>query len=152
MKRLLLPAYLLCLALLMGGNALYTYLATPQIFRSFERALAGEIVASMMQGYFTWNVVLWVLAAVLGLTTLARRRRGWDLILLGAGLVSSLAVILWLYPAALEVRAKVPSFAAEAPVDAARAIFRRMHGVSMGLNLLEFLSSSALLVRFARCR
>ncbi len=81
MKRFLVSLYLLSLALLTGGNVLYTYLATPAVFRTFERALAGEVVASMMPGYFGWNLALWIVAVVLASTALLvlfSRRSGTD--------------------------------------------------------------------------
>lgn len=160
MRALIPPAYLLCLALLTGGNALYTFLATPAVFRAFERALAGDIVASMMPSYFAWNLALWGIVFASGCLLLLERREGparrafWGrrltLLLLAAGLASALAVELWLYPDILEVRGQVPSFAADAPVGEARALFRRLHGVSMGLNLVQLACSATLVVLFAR--
>lgn len=151
MNLLLRCAFLLSLALLLGGNALFTFLATPAVFRAFERHLAGEVVAAMMPGYFTWNLVLWILAAALNLAEPTPGKRARDLALLGVGLAAALAVMVWLYPTILEVRAQVASFAAEAPITAARAHFRRLHGVSLALNLVQLLAAAVLLFRFA-CR
>lgn len=147
--------YLLALALLVGGNALYTFLATPAVFRAFDRALAGDVVSAMMPGYYAWNMVLWSAVFILGGLFWFKRGRGeggavgrLELALLVAGLASVLVVGLWLYPYMLEVRAQVPSFAAEAPVGPARALFRRLHGVSMGLNMVQLIASGGLLALF----
>jgi hypothetical protein len=142
--------YLLTLSLLIGGNVLYTYLATPAVFRAFERALAGEVVAAMMPGYFGWNLVLWIAAALLGVASLESRFRGVKFVLLGIGLAAALAVSIWLYPNILGVRSQVASFAADAPMTAARLQFRRLHAVSMVLNLVQLLASAALMVLTAR--
>ena len=147
--------YLLALALLAGGNALYTFLATPAVFRNFDRALAGDVVSAMMPGYFTWNTVFWSAVLVLGgVFRLRRAPTAWgaaghmELVLLVVGLACALAVQLWLYPSMLEVRAQVPSFAADATVGPARAMFRRLHGLSMGLNLVQLIASGGLLLLF----
>jgi hypothetical protein len=147
--RRLQPLYPLVLALLIGGNVLYTFLATPVIFARFERDLAGRVVAAMMPYYFAWGLVLFGLAALLFVVTVPERG-GRDfrisLTLLGLGLAGALLVALWLYPAMVEVRAQVESFAADAPVTEPRAAFRRLHGLSSALNLLLLGSSTALLL------
>jgi hypothetical protein len=156
MRKLLPASYLLALALLFGGNALYTFLATPAVFKAFDRALAGDVVSAMMPGYFGWSLVLWGVALAVGCLLLLKSgsERGrvaayTTLALLAAGAVSAAAVMLWLYPAMLEVRAQVPSFAADAPIGPARAAFRKLHGISMALNLLQFIASGVLVGVFA---
>ncbi len=147
--RRLYPLYPLVLALLVGGNVLYTFLATPAVFAHFERHLAGEIVAAMMPYYFRYGLALAATAAaIFALSASARGGRAFKVsaALLAITLATALAVVLWLYPAMVEVRAQVPSFAADAPVTAARAAFRRLHGVSAALNLVLLASGTALLL------
>ena len=147
--RRLYPAYPLVLALLVGGNVLYTFLATPAVFAHFERDVAGAVVAAMMPYYFRYGLALAAAAAALfALSASARGGRAFKVsaALLGITLVTSLAVVFWLYPAMLEVRAQVPSFAADAPVTAARQAFRRLHGVSSALNLVLLAAPTALLL------
>jgi Na+/pantothenate symporter len=147
--RRLYPLYPLTLALLVGGNVLYTFLATPVIFARFERALAGEVVAAMMPFYFRYQLALALLAALLFVLAAAGRAGApfrASAALLAIAVATGLAVDLWLYPAMVEVRAQVGSFAADAPVTAARAAFRRLHGVSSALNLLLLAAGTALLL------
>jgi hypothetical protein len=147
--RRLYPIYPLVLALLVGGNALYTFLATPAVFAHFERDLAGSIVAAMMPYYFRYGAVLAVLAAaIFAVAADGRGGRAFkaSAALLAVSVVTALAVAFWLYPAMLEVRGQVTSFAADAPMTAARAAFRRLHGVSSGLNLLLLGATTALLL------
>lgn len=137
--RRLYPLYPLVLALLVGGNFFYTFLATPALFHAFERDLAARVVAVMMPYYFGYGLALFVLAnVILVLTASERRGRGFQIsaALLGIGAFTAGAVTLWLYPAMVAVRAQVPSFAADAPVTPARATFRQLHGISSALNLL----------------
>lgn len=147
--RRLYPLYPLVLALLVGGNVLYTFLATPAVFAHFERDLAGSVVAAMMPSYFRYGAALAVLAAALfALSAGAREGRAFkaSAVLLAASVATALAVAFWLYPAMLEVRGQVASFAADAPMTAPRAAFRRLHGVSSALNLLLLGTTTALLL------
>jgi apolipoprotein N-acyltransferase len=147
--RRLQPLYPLVLALLVGGNVLYTFLATPVVFAQFERDLAGRVVAAMMPYYFGYGLALFLAANALFWLT-AARRGGRDFkvsaSLLAIGLVAAVAVALWLYPAMLQVRAQVASFAADAPLTGPRLAFRRLHGLSSALNLLLLGLGTALLL------
>jgi hypothetical protein len=137
--RRLYPIYPLVLALLVGGNFFYTFVATPAVFHAFERDLAARVVAAMMPYYFGYGLVLFVLANVIFvLAAPVREGRGFKIsaALLGIGAFAAAAVVVWLYPAMVAVRAQVASFAADAPVTPARAAFRQLHGISSALNLL----------------
>lgn len=57
--------YTLTLALWTGGMALFTFIVTPTIFRSFDRGQAGEIVGRLFPGYFLSLLVLSAMALVL---------------------------------------------------------------------------------------
>jgi hypothetical protein len=147
--RRLYPLYSLVLALLVGGNVLYTFLATPVVFAHFERDLAGRVVAAMMPYYFRYDLALVLVAAVLFRVSAERRGdRAWwgSVALLSTGAVVALAVAYWLHPAMLEVREQVASFATDAPVSDARLAFRRLHGLSSALNLLLLGVGTALLL------
>lgn len=147
--RRLYPLYLLVLGLLVGGNVLYTFLATPAVFAHFERDLAGRVVAAMMPYYFRYDLALVVAAAILFWLAADRRAaRSFvaSVALLAASLATAFAVVFWLHPVMTEVRAQVPSFAADAPVTEARLAFRRLHGVSSALNLVLLATGTALLL------
>jgi len=140
--------YTLTLALLVGGNVLYTFLATPVIFARFERDLAGRVVAAMMPYYFRYDLVLVLVAVALFALAVPRRAPAYraSAALLGVTVVTAVAVVFWLYPAMLEVRGQVASFAADAPMTPARQAFRRLHGISSVLNLLLLAVGTALLL------
>jgi hypothetical protein len=149
--RRLYPLYPIVLALLVGGNVLFTFLATPVIFAHFERDLAGSVVAAMMPYYFRYDLGLTLIAAFLFAAAAgARTSRSFQASagLLGVAVAISVAIVVWLHPAMVEVRAQVPSFAVDAPVTEARAAFRRLHGVSSALNLL-LLGAGAVLLGLA---
>jgi hypothetical protein len=151
--RRLYPLYPLALALLVGGNVLYTFLATPAVFAHFERDLAGRVVAAMMPYYFRYEGALVLVAAAIFAAAAARGGRAFKVsaALLGAAAITALAVVFWLYPAMVEVRAQVASFAADAPVTEARLAFRRLHGISSALNLIVLAAGTALLLLAPRC-
>jgi len=147
--RRLYPLYPLVLALLVGGNVLFTFLATPAIFAHFERHLAGEVVAAMMPWYFRYDLALLLVAAALYAAAAAGRgERSFraSVALLAIAVVTALGVLFWLHPAMVAVRAQVPSFAADAPLTEARIAFRRLHGVSSALNILLLSAGTALLL------
>jgi len=140
--------YALSLALWTGGAALFTFLVTPVIFRSFSRDLAGEVVGKLFPLYFPCVLALSAAALVTFLAA-TRDRAGagarLSLALLVAALAVNSYVSLKLYPDAVAVKRLVSSFEREAPDSPARRQFARLHGLSMALNLLV-VADGALLV------
>jgi len=138
---------LLVLALWVGGGALYTFVLTPAIFAAYPRNTAGEIVGTLMPHYFR---VQFAAAAVVALLLIAlwrawpgRRRALCLALVLGALAVQGF--VQWrLYPQILEVKSRVASFES-APDAPERRRFRRLHGVSMVLNLLVLADGTVLL-------
>jgi uncharacterized membrane protein len=59
-----LSLYNLILSLWVGGIAIFTFIVTPAIFRSFGRDEAGAIVGKLFPGYFTYVLVLTLLAFI----------------------------------------------------------------------------------------
>ena len=140
--------YTLSLALWTGGMALFTFVVTPSIFRSFGRDQAGEIVGKLFPGYFTYLLALSALALVLffllGAEQAARPYR-ISLALLVVGVIINAYVLLSLHPRTVEVKQQVASFERAAPDSPARKEFRKLHAVSAGLNLFLLLDGAALL-------
>ncbi|NTW65040.1 MAG: DUF4149 domain-containing protein, partial [Nitrospirae bacterium] len=54
MKSILFSLETLTRALWTGGMALFTFIVTPAIFRSYGRDQAGEIVGRLFPGYFLY--------------------------------------------------------------------------------------------------
>jgi len=140
--------YNVSLALWTGGMALFTFVVTPSIFRSFGRDQAGEIVGKLFPGYFTYLLALSALALVLffllGAEQAARPYR-ISLALLVVGVIINAYVLLSLHPRTVEVKQQVASFERAAPDSPARKEFRKLHAVSAGLNLFLLLDGAALL-------
>lgn len=56
--------YRLALALWVGGMSLFTFVVTPVIFQSRERAAAGEIVGAIFPYYFRYCLAMTGIALV----------------------------------------------------------------------------------------
>lgn len=141
--------YNLVLALWVGGIAIFTFIVTPAIFRSYGRDQAGEIVGKLFPGYFLYTLVLTVLALVLFFfvardSTLPAYRPSLALIV--AGIAITLFVAFWVHPTTVGVKRSVASFERESPDSPARKQFRRLHALSASLNLLLLVDGVMLLL------
>jgi len=141
--------YNLLLALWVGGMALFTFIVTPVIFKSYARDVAGEIVGRLFPGYFLYNLVLAALVLVLFFivandqSKLAYRL---SLAFVVTALLINLFIVFKLHPDAVRIKQQVTSFERESPDSAARKQFRRLHGVSAVLNLVLLAEGIALLI------
>lgn len=141
--------YRLTLSLWVGGNAIFTFLVTPILFRSLGRDEAGRIVGLYFPAYFTYNFVL-AAVALAGFFLLAAR--GWRvahwacLALLVLGVASAGFVRFGYYPRAQAVKARIASFETVPATDPLRREFSRLHGASMALNLFLLADGAALLL------
>ncbi len=141
--------YTVTLALWTGGMAMFTFIVTPAIFRSYERDQAGEIVGRLFPGYFLSLLVLSALALVLffllGADQATRSFRA-SLFLLVVAIIINAYVLFLLHPRTVEVKQQVASFERAAPDSPARREFRKLHAVSAVLNLAVLVDGIALLV------
>jgi hypothetical protein len=130
--------YNLFLSLWAGGIAIFTFIITPAIFRSFGRDEAGAIVGKLFPGYFTYVLVLTVLAFIVffpatgGVSNSPSRL---SFFLLIAALVINTYVSFKLHPDAIKVKQEITSFERESPDSPNRKRFTRLHAVSAVLNL-----------------
>lgn len=141
--------YTLILALWTGGMAIFTFVTTPAIFRSYSRDTAGEIVGRLFPGYFTYTLVLSALALIVFFLLKADqtgRAFHWSLTLLVLALLANAYVSFKLHPDAVRIKQQVASFEREAADSPARKEFRRLHGISAILNLAVLADGIALLV------
>jgi hypothetical protein len=141
--------YNLILALWVGGIAVFTFIITPTIFRSFSRDLAGEIVGKVFPGYFLYNLVvaafaliMFFLLAVDQTSTAARLSR----FLATIALFINAYIVFKLHPDTVRVKQQIISFERELPDSPARKQFSRLHAVSASLNLLLLADGIALLM------
>jgi hypothetical protein len=141
--------YNLILALWVGGMAIFTFVVTPAIFKSYGRDMASQIVGKLFPGYFLYTLVLAALAFILFFTVAgdqARPPARISFLLLIIAVVISASVAFKLYPDAVKLKQQVTSFEREAPDSPARKRFARLHAASMSLNLLLFADSVVLLL------
>jgi hypothetical protein len=153
MKITWLSLYHLVLALWTGGIALFTFVITPVIFKTFPRDLAGDVVGRLFPGYFLYTLILTVAAIVLFLIAvgIAPGRRLSLSLLIGAVMIS-LFVVFWVHPAAVAAKKNIASFERESPDSAARKRFSRLHALSSSLNLLLLVDGIALFLLASRLK
>lgn len=131
--------YNLTLALWVGGIAIFTFLVTPVIFKSYKRDTAGGIVGKLLPRYFWYNLILAAAALTLFFpaaevrTACASRL---SLVLLSAAFIINVFIVFKLHPEAVKTKQAVTSFERESPDSPARKRFTRLHGVSAVLNLV----------------
>ena len=134
MKTLASALYRLALALWTGGAALFTFVLTPAIFASFDRDRAGEVVGALFPGYFRWGLITGAVALVcLLLKDRPAPKLKVSVLLAMLALVSVQA--FYVEPRAAELKKRIPSFVTTPADDPERAEFRKLHGISMGMNL-----------------
>lgn len=141
--------YTLILALWVGGMALFTFIITPVIFRSFARDLAGRIVGELFPGYFLYNLILAAAALALFFLSAAVRTAfasRFSLVLLAAALIINVFIVFKLHPEAVKVKQEITSFERESPDSPARKKFMRLHSVSAALNLILLVDGIVLLI------
>lgn len=141
--------YNLVLALWVGGIAIFTFLVTPAIFRSYPRDAAGEIVGKLFPSYFMYNLVLAILAMILFFLVISDRSTlayRLSLVLISAAVIINMFITFKLHPEAMRVKQQVGSFERESPDSTARKKFTRLHALSASLNFLLLADGIALLM------
>ena len=137
--------YRLAVAFWCGGVAIFTFIVTPIIFRSFGRDMAGRIVGEVFPAYFRWGLACGLVALV---ALLAVR---------GKSFVPALAIIVvmlfltsldafYLEPRLAQLKKEIPSFETTPKDDPRRKEFSRLHGISAVCNLSVFGGGVALIV------
>ena len=141
--------YNIVLALWVGGMAIYTFIVTPAIFRSFGRDVAARIVDALFGGYFLYNLILAALALVLAFVVWPDRAQTacrLSMALAAAALVMNCYVAFRLHPQVLEVKRQIVSFETTPKDDPLRKEFTRLHAISAVINLLLVADGATLLV------
>jgi uncharacterized protein DUF4149 len=141
--------YNLILALLVGGIAIFTFVVTPAIFKSYGRDMAGQIVGKLFPGYFLYTLVLAALAFILFFTVAGDQSNPparISFFLLIAALIISASVAFKIYPATVKVKQQITSFERESADSPMRKQFARLHAASMSFNLLLLADGVVLLL------
>lgn len=141
--------YRIALSFWIGGIAIFTFVVTPTIFRTQGRDAAGKIVGAIFPIYFRYGLFLGAIALLArvfsGEAFQGVRRSVGTFVILTAVLLASYHTY-GIAPRLEQVKASIASFETTSPDDPARKEFSRLHGVSMGINLVILLEGVALLV------
>jgi Domain of unknown function (DUF4149) len=136
--------YRLAISLWAGGNAIFTLMLTPILFKTESRDVAGRIVGNLFPGYFRWGMACGVIALVCRLAG-----RGLDpklpVIILAAMLALSAFQAFYVEPRAAELKLQIGSFETTSKDHPQRKEFSKLHGISAICNL-TVLTGGVLLV------
>jgi uncharacterized membrane protein len=138
--------YRLAVSLWIGGSALFTFLLTPAIFKSYSRDLAGGIVGVLFPGYFRWGLACGA-AALVCLAVFRERSSVTPAIIIAAMLIITAVQAFVIEPRAAELKKSIHSFEITSD-DPQRAEFRKLHGISAAANLAVIGGGIALVVLF----
>jgi hypothetical protein len=147
--------YSVLLALWTGGIVTFTFLVTPAIFKHLGRDIASAVLDRLFAVYFPYNLVVAaaILLCLLGvghlLTTAGRTS---SLALAVVAVLTCSFVQFKLYPDIKQTKAAISSFEQTDPSSPERAAFRRLHGISAGLNLLLLADGLCLVIIAAVAR
>lgn len=142
----------LALAFWIGGSVVTTFIVAPTVFaKAPSRALAGELVGEILkrQGWLVLGCLL-VLAATGGARAALWENAVWPITLRYALLALAILVtgvgITLVDPAIRRLRERLGRPIDEVPVDdPGRQAFRKLHGLSMLLNLVQLILASLVL-------
>jgi hypothetical protein len=136
--------YRLAISLWAGGNAIFTLMLTPILFKTESRDVAGRIVGNLFPGYFRWGLACGLIALVCRLAS-----RGFDLklpvIVLAIMLTVTLFQAFYVEPHAAELKRQIGSFESTSKDHPLREEFSKFHAVSAVCNLIV-LAGGVLLV------
>jgi hypothetical protein len=126
--------YHLAVTCWLGGAALFTFVLTPLLFKTYSRDIAGGIVGVLIPGYFHWGLICGAIALICLLLIRGRRAIVPGLILtVMLAITASQAFII--VPKAAELKKEIPSFETTPPDHPLRVEFRKLHGISAVANL-----------------
>ena len=136
--------YRLAVSLWAGGNAIFTLMLTPILFKTESRDVAGRIVGNLFPGYFRWGLACGVIALVCRLAG-----RGFDLklpvLVLAVMLTLTLFQAFYVEPHSAELKRQIGSFESTSKDNPLRKEFSKLHAVSAVCNL-TVLAGGVLLV------
>jgi len=137
--------YRLAVSLWAGGNAIFTLLLTPVLFKTESRDVAARIVGNLFPVYFRWGLACGVIAVICHLAS-----RGIVLKLPIIVLVIMLAVssfqAFYVEPRAAELKRQIGSFETTSKDHPLRKEFSKLHGISAVCNLTVLVGGVVLVV------
>jgi len=137
--------YRLAISLWAGGNAIFTLMLTPILFKTESRDVAGRIVGNLFPGYFRWGLACGVIALVCRLAG-----RGFELklpvVVLAAMLALTSFQAFYVEPRAAELKRQIGSFETTGKEHPLRKEFSKLHAVSAVCNLAVLAGGIVLVV------
>lgn len=137
--------YRLAVSLWLGGDALFTFVLTPILFRSESRDTAGRIVGLFFPGYFRWGVVCGIVALVSRLLLKGKGTTAAAVIIVLMLTVCSFQAF-YVEPKAAELKRQIVSFETTPKDHPLRQAFSKLHGVSAACNLSVIAGGVALVI------
>ena len=137
--------YRLAVSLWAGGNAIFTLLLTPILFKTESRDTAARIVGNLFPAYFKWGLA----CGAVGLLCRLLGRAGVSSVP-AAVLVVMLAVTsfqaFYVEPRAAKLKRQIGSFETTPKDHPLRKEFSKLHGVSAVCNLVVMAGGVVLVV------
>lgn len=137
--------YRLAISLWAGGNAIFTLLLTPILFKTESRDTAGRIVGNLFPGYFRWGLACGIIALICRLANRGGTTRLPVVLLLVMLAVSSFQAF-YVEPKAAALKQQIGSFETTPKDHPLRREFSRLHGISAVCNLVVLAGGVTLVV------
>lgn len=137
--------YRLAVSLWAGGNAIFTLLLTPILFKTESRDIAARIVGNLFPAYFKWGLAcgaIGLFCRLLGKPGVSRV----PTVLLVVMLTITTFQAFYVEPRAAELKRQIGSFETTPKDHPLRKEFSRLHGVSAICNLVVMAGGVALVV------
>ena len=129
--------YRLAVAFWCGGVAIFTFIVTPILFKSFGRDMAGRIVGEVFPAYFRWGLACGLVALVSLLAVRGKSFVAASVIIMVMLFLTSLDAF-YLEPRLAQLKKEIPSFETTPKNDPRRREFSKLHGISAVCNLSVF--------------
>lgn len=137
--------YRLAISLWTGGNAIFTLMLTPILFKTESRDIAARIVGNLFPAYFKWGLICGVLALVFRLAGRGIAVKVPVVILVAMLLMTSFQAF-YVEPKAAELKQQIGSFETTPKDHPLRKEFSKLHGVSAVCNLSVLAGGVALVL------
>jgi hypothetical protein len=137
--------YRLAISLWAGGNAIFTLMLTPILFKTESRDTAARIVGNLFPGYFRWGLACGLVALVCRLPGKAGAGK-LPLAMLVLMLALTSFQAFYVEPRAAGLKQQIGSFEATSKDHPLRKEFSRLHGISAVCNLTVLVSGVLLVV------
>lgn len=137
--------YRLATSLWAGGNAIFTLMLTPILFKTESRDIAARIVGNLFPAYFRWGLACGLIALVCSLAVRGIMFKLPIVILVIMLTVTSFQAF-YVEPRAAELKRQIGSFETTGKEHPLRKEFAKLHGISAACNLTVLVGGVVLVV------